>query len=106
MRALSDGRRRRILIELRDAEALDPFAGVEDDRERTIPLHHVHLPLLEEMDLVTWDRETGTVRRGDDFEAVDPVLAALAARRDALPDGYLPDEADERAGDAGVDPVG
>jgi len=101
MRALSDGRRRRILLELREQESVDPFSGVGDDRERAIPLHHVHLPLLEARDLVTWNRDIGTVRRGDAFEAVEPVLAALEARRDVLPDGYLPDEADDCMGSVG-----
>lgn len=92
MRALSDGRRRRILIALRDEEHVRPFSGDGDERDRAIQLHHVHLPLLEENDLVAWNRDTGTVRRGDDFEAVEPVHTALEARRDALPDDYLPEE--------------
>lgn len=91
MRALSDGSRRRILIALRDEEPLQPFSGDRNEGDRAIQLHHVHLPLLEESDLVAWNQDTGTVRRGDEFEAVKPILAALEARRDALPDDYLPE---------------
>lgn len=91
MRALSDGSRRRILIALRDEEPLQPFSGDRDEGDRAIQLHHVHLPLLEENDLVAWDQDTGTVKRGDEFEIVEPILTALEARRDALPDDYLPE---------------
>lgn len=92
MRALSDDRRRRILIELRREEAVDPFSGVGDGREGALRLHHEHLPLLADDDLITWDRDTGIVRRGENFETAEPVLAALEAHRDTLPDDYLPTE--------------
>lgn len=92
MRALSDGSRRQILIALRDEQYIHPFSVDGDERDRAIQLHHVHLPLLEKNDLVAWNRDTGTVRRGDDFEAVEPIFTALEARRDALPDDYLPEE--------------
>lgn len=91
MRALSDGSRRRILIALLDEDRTRPFPDDEDDGDRAIRLHHVHLPLLEQNDLVAWDREAGTVRRGDDFEAVEPVLTALESGREALPEEYLPE---------------
>jgi hypothetical protein len=90
MRALSEWRRRQILDALRDEERIDPFP--DDERERTIQLHHVHLPLLEEHGLVAWNRETGSVRRGSEFDAVEPVLTALDERREGLPAGYLPEE--------------
>lgn len=96
MRALSNGRRRGILIALRDEEHIHPFPGDGDGRTRTVQLHHVHLPLLEETGLVAWNRDTDIVRRGEGFEAAEPILTALEARRDALPDGYLPEEADNR----------
>ncbi|MFO7925497.1 MAG: hypothetical protein ACQET5_08455 [Halobacteriota archaeon] len=90
MRALSDGSRRQILIALRDEEQIHPFSIDRDEGDRAIRLHHIHLPLLEENDLVAWNRDTGTVRRGNDFAAAEPILTALEARGDALPDDYLP----------------
>jgi DNA-binding transcriptional ArsR family regulator len=86
VRALSDGTRRRILIALRDEEHIHPFSGDRDERNRAIQLHHVHLPLSAENDLVAWNRDTGIVRRDDGFEAVGPILTALETRRNALPD--------------------
>lgn len=91
MRALSDGSRRQMLIALLDEEHIQPFSSDEDGSDRAIQLHHVHLPILEENGSIAWDRDTGTVRRGSDFAAVEPVLTALEARRDALPDDYLPE---------------
>ncbi|WP_178917873.1 hypothetical protein [Natronomonas gomsonensis] len=92
MHALSDGRRRQILIALRTDEEVRPFSGDGDEGDGAIQLHHVHLPLLEKNDLVVWNRETGTVNRGDDFEAVESILTALDAQRDVLPDDDLPEE--------------
>jgi hypothetical protein len=92
MRALSDARRRELLTALRDEDHIRPFPG--DERSRTIQLHHVHLPLLEEAGLVAWDRDSGVVRRGEGFEAVEPILTALDARGDALP-ASLPDEVED-----------
>ena len=89
--ALSDGSRQEILITLRDQKRIHPFSGDGDKPDRAIQFHHVHLPLLEENDLVAWNQDTGIMRRGDGFEAVEPILAALETRRDALPDGSLPE---------------
>lgn len=92
MHALSDGRRRQLLIALRKEEQIRPFAGDGDTGDGAIQLHHVHLPLLEKHDLVAWNRETGTVQRGEDFEAVESILTALEAKRDLLPNDDLPEE--------------
>lgn len=92
MRALSDSTRRGILIALRDAEPVHPFSGNGADPERATELHHLHLPFLEDNDLVAWNRDTGAVRRGANFTAVEPILAALDARRATLPEDYLPKE--------------
>ncbi|MCY4732792.1 hypothetical protein KY092_19845 [Natronomonas gomsonensis] len=92
MHALSDERRRQILIALRKEEQVHPFSGGEAEEDGAIQLHHVHLPLLEKNDLVAWNQETGTVKRGSDFEAAESILTALEARSDVLPDDYLPEE--------------
>lgn len=92
MHALSDGRRRQLLIALRDEERIHPFSGDGFEEDGAIQLHHVHLPLLEKSGLVVWNRETGAVRRGDDFASAESILTALEAQRDVLPDDYLPEE--------------
>lgn len=92
MRALSDSRRLEIVDSLREEEVVRPFSDDGDGRNPAIQLHHVHLPLLEEKNLVEWNRNTGTVRKGDEFDVVEPVLTALEAQSDALLDECLPNE--------------
>lgn len=89
-RALSNGSRRQILCTLREEDRIQPFSG-EQGGDCTTKLHHTHLPLLEEDNLVTWNQETGIVKRGDDFESIEPILAALGPREDTFPDEYLPE---------------
>lgn len=95
-RAIENDHRRRLLFSLleRDREddvpladaAAGPDAG---DREVDLVLYHVHLPMLEDRGIVEWDRESGSVRRGPDFEEVRPLLELLDRHRDELPDGWL-----------------
>lgn len=48
--------------------------GAPDDRQQIlISLEHVHLPLLAEADLITRDREDGTV----DIESLDAAICDL-----------------------------
>lgn len=70
IRLLSDDTRREILLSLRDEDSINPFPDDTSDQRRIIQLHHVHLPLLAEYDLIEWDRDTGTVTRGENFDAV------------------------------------
>ncbi|KAB1194498.1 ArsR family transcriptional regulator [Haloferax sp. MBLA0076] len=58
--------------------------GREEERIR-IGLHHVHLPKLEAEGYLEWDQTTDTIRRGQDFEAIEPALELLTAHPDALP---------------------
>lgn len=96
IRALSDGTRWQVLNELRDEERIQPFSGDGDEADRAIQLHHVHLPMLEDNDLVSWNRATGTVERGENFEAVVPILTTLASRGDTLPDDHFPEAGQTR----------
>lgn len=76
--------RRIVLRALRDDEpiAFETLATVvaSDPGERTeaaIRLRHAHLPKLEAIEAIVWDRADGTVARGPRFEDVERVLAAL-----------------------------
>ena len=85
---LSNVHRRRLLLSLRadrelDLERFVPDAGTEVGTR----LHHVHLPKLDEADVVDWYRDQGVVARGERFEAVRPTLTLLAEGDSALPSG-------------------
>ena len=78
--ALANETRRRLLIALSerdsttstDLDALGPT--FEADHEARIRLTHVHLPLLDDLDVLTWHPTTGEVEPGPRFEEVLPFL--------------------------------
>ena len=58
------------------------YAPPTADRSSTrIAFHHVHLPKLDALDVVDYDRESGTVAPGPNF---DEAAACLDAVEDAL----------------------
>jgi len=57
--------------------------------ELEIALQQNHLPQLEDYGYVEWDREAGTVSRGDSFEEVEPTLRMLLANADDLPADFF-----------------
>jgi hypothetical protein len=91
-RALSNEHRRQVLFALQDCDPGKmlsvpedlPFEAVDPDSLRT-QLYHVHLPYLAERDLVKWERETGRVGRGPDFDAARPILESIRAELDVRP---------------------
>jgi hypothetical protein len=95
---LSDRWRRRLLLKLlkdnprdEDTLATDEMSATENqelDVLRT-QLHHVHLPLLEEEGLIEWNKENGTITRGENFEEIRPLLRLIQLHSDELPDGWL-----------------
>ena len=99
--AVNDIRRRELLIDLLNAapnEEVDPIAVDPETSARrrscdpdTLPtsLYHVHLPTLETLGFVSWDRDAGTVRRGPDFDTIEPFLTVLIEYQTALPWDFL-----------------
>jgi hypothetical protein len=89
---LSDHFRRRVLLLLSDHGPartefhLDDVAGEDGMRPpvRT-RLYHVHLPKLGDAGYVEWDRESGSVRRGPNFDEVEPLVDLLHRNREHLP---------------------
>ncbi|WP_058992564.1 hypothetical protein [Haloarcula sp. CBA1127] len=81
--------RRQILFALRDTERWQPSASDFDSDGSLIgapaipaALYHQHLPMLAEMGLIEWDRETHWVTRGPEYQRLRPLLAFLSEYHD------------------------
>lgn len=102
-RALGDARRRRAVSalaersewSLRDLarwvaarEADVPEGAVEEADERRVysSLYHVHVPLLVELDVVTFDAETERVRAAERTDRTIDALAAVGTALDSASD--------------------
>lgn len=53
-----------------------------------LELEHNHLPRLTEAGYVEWDRETGELSRGQNFEEIAPILTLLEDHADELPSDW------------------
>jgi len=47
-------------------------------------VYHNHLPKLDDLGFVSWDRENGVVATGPQFEEIRPLLELLADNGDEL----------------------
>lgn len=100
--ALGHRYRRRLLVALLDhnpqdeddaqeaEDALGTVAGAQSDAELIeTELIHNHLPRLEELGYITWDREAGDIGRGPNWDEIEPLLRLLREHGEDLPDGWL-----------------
>jgi hypothetical protein len=87
--AMGAAPRRRLLVTLLETERVgDRPVAVGDGRSRERALlqhHHIHLPKLEALDLIRWDRQRGEVTRGPAFAEVRPLVELLDGRAEELP---------------------
>jgi predicted transcriptional regulator len=97
--ALGRRYRRETLVALRDRNPLTleelarvsevpgpPAAGGGAESETVrIELVHTHLPKLESLGYVSWNRDTGTVVKGERWEEIEPVLELFEQHADRLP---------------------
>lgn len=86
--AIESERRCDVLLALLDADPDTALAvgAIADENERVErSLVHCHLPVLDDEEYVDWDRETGRVARGAQFDHVDAVLELLRSHEDDLP---------------------
>ena len=88
--------RRRLLMTLLDHNPEDEAKIPEDLttndeelQEMLVGMTHTHLPRLEALDIIEWDREKNVVTRGRAFEELEPLLTLVDDHRDELPDGWL-----------------
>ncbi|SIR92648.1 hypothetical protein SAMN05421858_4594 [Haladaptatus litoreus] len=95
---LASSERRQLLHALTNGPASDTptvspttVATEDGDREHVIALHHIHLPRLEDHDLVTWDQKTDTVTKGPQFDEIEPLLTDLTEKYSTQSISELPD---------------
>jgi hypothetical protein len=97
MEALSNPYRRQLLLALlehnpQDDSDQDPLrhaTDAEESEELRTELVHNHLPKLEEMGFIEWDRETNEIRKGANWDDIAPLLELIENHRDELPPGWL-----------------
>lgn len=80
--------RRQILLELsagQECHETDLVMRGNEESEVTSDLTETHLPMLEEEGIIEWDRETGTISKGPNFEEIEPLLRLMREHADDLP---------------------
>lgn len=96
--ALANRYRRRLLVALlahnpQDADdtqlPVDETLSDDDAASLRVAIRHSHLPKLEALGFVEWDREERVVRKGPRFDAIRPVLELMDAHADELPDEWV-----------------
>lgn len=78
--ALSKQARRFVLLTLLEAEPEDSIDILERtilNEEQRIALRHSHLPKLDQDEFIEWDRDSNTIRRGENFSEIKPLLRLL-----------------------------
>ncbi|WP_152418922.1 hypothetical protein [Natronorubrum sulfidifaciens] len=88
--ALGDQARRQILLELLDHNPVDgPEAFEENDARETeeykVELVHTHLPKLDDMDYIVWERDYDNILKGSNWEEIEPVVRLLSDNRERIP---------------------
>lgn len=102
LEALKHRYRRRLLVALLDhnpqddddaqeaENALGTVTGADTDEELIeTELVHNHLPKLEDLGYIRWDREAGTISKGPNWDEIAPLLEVLDTHADELPDDWL-----------------
>lgn len=95
--ALADPYRRQLLVALlehnpQDDDNCDPLDLVAEEDEPgvlEIELVHTHLPKLEAMGYISWNRTTDKISKGPNWDEIAPLLELIDNHRDELPDGWL-----------------
>lgn len=87
--ALSDSYRRQLLVGLlehdpQDDHGIDPLDLIsESGTADALELHliHTHLPKLESEGFIEWDQEAGKIRKGPNWDTIEPTLQILHEHR-------------------------
>lgn len=71
-------------VDLGDASVI----GIDEELVQ-MEMFHNHLPKLEELGYIRWDREAGTISKGPNWDEVEPLLQLLHKHREELPAEWL-----------------
>ena len=95
--------RRRLLLAVLEADRhgvaypdpleFDPAVQGDPGKSRRIAMAHNHLPKLDDMGIIRWDREREELSKGPEWDELEPLLRWMEEHRDELPDGWLPEGA-------------
>lgn len=97
---LSNRYRRQLLLALLEAnpqneddldplDLLSPEEGTDGLEVTQMKLVHGHLPKLADIGFIDWDRETGAISTGPNWEEISPLLELIRDHQDELPEGWL-----------------
>lgn len=97
IRALSNVHRRRLLAALlehnpqEDSVSIPEGVHVGDEELELLQaeMYHNHLPLLEEVGFIEWDRDAHEIVKGPTFDEIRPLIELIDAHADELPDGWV-----------------
>ena len=81
-----------------------PVVQGDPGRSRRIAMAHNHLPKLDGMGIIEWDREAEELSKGETWDELEPLLRWMAENRDELPEGWLPEGSVDY--DGGVEAAG
>jgi len=95
--ALSNPYRRQLLVALldhnpqddSDRDPLDVLSEADEAAVLESELVHTHLPKLDEMGYISWNRSTNTISKGPRWGEIAPLLKLMHDHQDELPDGWL-----------------
>lgn len=107
LKALADSYRRELLLALlehnpQDDDEPDPLDihGSDTIDEAQFDIFMYHLPMLEQLGIIDWERESDEIVKGPDWDEFAPLLELIDKHKDELPAGWfekpdgddLPDE--------------
>ena len=86
LETLADHQRRVVLLLLRhgDAETEGDLLFRNNDETKAALVHN-HLPKLEAAGYIEWDKESGTIEKGPEFDEIEPLLELIEQHSDELP---------------------
>ncbi len=95
--AIADLYRRQLLVALLDHnpqkdDDCDPLDLVSEGDEPDVletELIHNHLPRLDDMGYIMWDRTANEISKGSKWDEIEPLLTLIDNHQDELPVGWL-----------------